>query len=146
MPLNPPDRLRLLDVALEVLEHDQGPASDGAAYERRIALSLLRLVRRELAMVDALLADERLRLVSLLGNDADVTVLNAALCDRIRHRELNINDRSLLRTLRLTTLAKLAIDNPRYSGYRRAVGAQAQPEVRDRRPADTDTHGDDHPG
>lgn len=122
MPLNPPARLQLFDIALEVLERGPMPSTgDAAAYEMRIALSLLRLVRRELALGDELLEDERSRLTGLLGGSGDVAVLNDALCERIRHRDLRIADPDLRRHLRLTTLAKLAIDNPRYPAYRRAA-------------------------
>ncbi len=122
MPLNPPDRLQLLDKVLEILEREPAtPAGDGSAYETRIALSLLRLIRRELATSEQLLEEERLRLVKLLDEAGDVAALNHMLCERIRSGRLDIGGPALLRHLRLTTLAKLAIDNPRYSACRRAL-------------------------
>lgn len=128
MPVNPPDKLRLLDAVLGVLEHDGGsPQDGGSGYEARIALSLLRLVRREVEAGDGLLREERRSLAALLGTDADVATLNAALCGRIRRREIDVADPGLLRHLRRTALAKLAIDNPRYSAYRRATGGPRQP-------------------
>lgn len=117
MPLNPPDSLRLMDISLAVLESSAGPG-----YEQRIALSLLRLVRRELELGSQLLAGERARLAALLGEEGDGDTLNTLLCERIRQRRLATTDTALLRHLRLTTLAKLAIDNPRYSAYLRARG------------------------
>ncbi|MBW7930316.1 MAG: protein kinase [Gammaproteobacteria bacterium] len=123
MPLNPPHRLQLLDIALEVLEAGTGRAADaGSGYELRIALSLLRLVRRELELGDRLLVEEGRRLAALLGEAGDAETLNTLLCERIRQRRLATTDAGLLRHLRLTTLAKLAIDNPRYSACLRAGG------------------------
>lgn len=130
MPLNPPARLQLLDIALEVLEREPAAREgDTAAYEARIALSLLRLIRRELERGDTLLDDERQRLAALLGAPGDVAALNDALCARIRRGDWSLADPGLLHHLRLTTLAKLAIDNPRYSAFRRA--RQADPQCLD---------------
>jgi len=65
MPLNPPDRLQLLDIVLEVLEAPPGmQPGAGMSYDARIALSLLRLIRRELELGDRLAADE----TKLLGD------------------------------------------------------------------------------
>ncbi len=119
MPLNPPDRLRLLDAILGVLEGERDAAT--AAYETRIALSLLRLVRREVEHGETLLAGERTRLAAMLGEDGDAAALNAQLCERIRSQAIAVDDPALLQHLRKTVLAKLAIDNPRYSAYLRAT-------------------------
>lgn len=121
MPVNPPDRLQLLDAVLGTLESDPQAASGVAAYEARIAISLLRILRRELEAGDALLAGERARLTTLVGQDGDASALNARLCELIRRRQIDIADERLLSHLRTTVLAKLAIDNPRYSAYRRAT-------------------------
>lgn len=130
MPTNPPARLQLFDIALEVLEREPGAREgDTAAYEARIALSLLRLIRRELELGDRLLEGERLRLVALLGASGDAAALNGALCQRIRRGGWDLADPGLLHHLRRTTLAKLAIDNPRYSAFRRA--RQADPHSLD---------------
>lgn len=125
MPLNPPDRLQLLDIVLEVLEAPPGmQPGAGMSYDARIALSLLRLIRRELELGDRLAADEHARLAALLDEAGATPALNAALCGRLRQRRLDRADPALLRHLRLTTLAKLAIDNPRYSAYQRACARQ----------------------
>jgi hypothetical protein len=122
MPINPPDKLRLLDALLEVLDVAQQHGADAAkSYEARIALSLLRLVRREIELADELLSEEQARLVTLLGVGGSVTALNATLCERIHRRQIDIGEPRLLHHLRRTTLAKLSIDNPRYSAYLRAV-------------------------
>ena len=122
MPVNPPDKLRLLDVVLDVLDMAQQPEIDTAkTYETRIALNLLRLVRREIELTDALHSQEQSQLVTLLRTDGNVMVLNTMLCERIRSRQIDISEPGLLRHLRATTLAKLSIDNPRYSAYLRAV-------------------------
>jgi hypothetical protein len=125
MPVNPPDKLRLLDAAIEALQRVEKPAADAPpAYETRIALSLLRTIRREIALADELTGVEHSALVSLLGKDGDVTALNDLLCERIRRRELDSDDPRLVHHLRRITLAKLAIDNPGYSAYLRAQRSQ----------------------
>ena len=127
MPVNPPDKLRILDVLLDVLERVQPAVPDAThAYEKRVALNLLRTVRREIAVADNLLDEECSRLAALLAEEGGVTVLNIALCERIRHRQIDTGEPGLLRHLRRTTLAKLAIDNPRYSAYLRAVGPEGK--------------------
>ncbi|MCE7903755.1 MAG: hypothetical protein DYH20_14240 [Gammaproteobacteria bacterium PRO9] len=132
MPLNPPSRLQLFDIALEVLEREPDQEAGGAAaYEARIALSLLRLIRRELALGDAFLEEEHRRLAALLGTPGDLAALNDALCGQLRRGERDIADPRLLQHLRITTLAKLAIDNPRYSACRRAEARQPRPHCLD---------------
>ena len=47
--------------------------------------------------------------------------LNRELCARISSGELTLETEGLREHLWVTTLAKLAIDQPKYSGYRRAL-------------------------
>ncbi len=123
MPVNPPDRLRLLDAVIEVLGQDSSAGGEAmSAYKSRIALSLLAILRRELALAEGLAAEECARLTALLGCEGDAAALSVALCERIRSRRLDIAAPALLAHLRQTTLGKLAIDNPRYSAYLRATG------------------------
>jgi hypothetical protein len=71
-----------------------------------------------------------LRLVALLGHDADLGTLNEALCAKIAAGTIEGNDPRLLNHLRLTALGKLAIDNPGYWSYRRAAARVGfNPEV-----------------
>ncbi len=129
MPVNPPDRLRLLDAIIEVLGQDRSAAAEPMdSYKARIALSLLAILRRELALAGGLADEERTRLTALLGCEGDAAALSVALCARIRSRTLDIGAPALLAHLRQTTLGKLAIDNPRYSAYLRATGASPSRE------------------
>jgi hypothetical protein len=124
MPLNPPDRLRLLDAVIGVIAGEgTAPAADTADYDRRIAVALLRIVRREIDAAEFLCREEQARLAALLGAEADLVSLNARLCELIRSRGIGLETPALLDHLRRTTLAKLSIDNPRYPAYQRALGA-----------------------
>ena len=66
-------------------------------------------------------AAERERLSALLGGEAPLEVQNRALCRAIRAGEITLDTPGLREHLRATTLAKLAVDQPSYSGYRRAI-------------------------
>ena len=55
------------------------------------------------------------------GSDGPLEAQNRELCRAIRAGEIVLDAPGLLEHLRATTLAKLAVDQPRYSGYRRAL-------------------------
>jgi hypothetical protein len=57
----------------------------------------------------------------MLGHDGSLDELNRELCARIRSGEIGLGTPGLGEHLRQTTLAKLAVDQPKYSGYLRAL-------------------------
>jgi len=93
---------------------------DRAAYDARIAASLLKTVQRQLARSTEDTAAERARLQQLLGrDDIDMEELNRALFEQITTGSIAWDDTRLLDHLWAVTLDKLAVDQPGYSTYLR---------------------------
>lgn len=104
------------------LREEVGPRLDGAdAFYLKVAANLLAAVRRELEQGPAADEAEAGRLRALTGGEGTLDDLNRALCAAIRDGGIAADDPALLRHLRATAMAKLAVDNPRYATYRRAV-------------------------
>ena len=70
-------------------------------------------------------ADEQGRLIELLGQDGTLDELNRELCARIRSGDLDRSSPRLIAHLRTTTLDKLAVDQPKYSGVRQAEAEES---------------------
>lgn len=119
-----PEAAELVAVVREFIERRAMPALEGhAAFHARVAANALAIVERQLVLGPEHEAAERARLHALLGEDDErsLDALNRELCRRIRSGEIGAHTPGLLAHLRETTLAKLAVDQPRYSGYRRAL-------------------------
>lgn len=91
------------------------------AYDARVAANMLDIVRRQLALAPAQDAAEADRLRALLGDDGDLETLNRRLTERIARGEWSLATPGLADHLRRTAIAKLAIDQPGYESYRRAI-------------------------
>jgi len=96
-----------------------------AAYERRVAVNVLKILEREAALGGSFTLQEQQRLSAYLGFDAALVDLNAALCDRIAQGREGARWDELIALLGFITLGKLAIDNPAFAAYRRIID---QPE------------------
>lgn len=88
-------------------------------FELRVSIAALQLVQRSLQRETASDAAERERLAVLLGYNGELLAQNQRLADRIRTGELNLA--TVADHLRATTLEKLAIDQPSYVAYQRAM-------------------------
>lgn len=118
---NRPTAAELIAAVRVFLEADAMPRLEGrAAFHARVAANALAIVERELAEAPAGGAAEHARLRALLGEDGPLDALDRALCGRIRAGTLAPDTPALRAHLWETTLAKVAIDQPRYSAYRRA--------------------------
>lgn len=104
----------LRDVAMKQLEGH-------AAFHARVAANALAIVKRELELGPDQFAAEQKRLESLLGQSGDLETLNRELCRRIRERAVDPDTPGLIDHLWATTLEKVAIDQPSYSGYKKAL-------------------------
>ena len=131
MAANRPTKQDLVEAVREFLEKRIQPALEGeSGFHTRIAINILKIIERELEKGPGLDAEEHERLRRLLGRDAGLAELNSELCQRIRSGAIDIADEDLIRHLRQTTLGKLSIDNPEYSGYKRAL-EEAGPGARE---------------
>src|SRR5262245_45490784 len=117
-----PSAAQLVAAVRDFLEKVAQPELRGhSAFHARVAANALAIVERELALGAEQDAAERERLRALLGRDGALEAQNRELCRAIRSGEITVDTTGLLEHLRATTLAKLAVDQPSYSGYRRAL-------------------------
>ena len=124
-----PEIGELVAAVREFLERRALPELEGhTAFHARVAANALAIVERHLLLGPEAEAAELQRLRALLGRDGSLADLNRELCARIRSGAMGLATPGLTEHLRATTLAKLAVDQPRYAGYLRALGAP------DRRP------------
>jgi hypothetical protein len=135
-----PTLRELLDAAEDYLRTDLRPQLEGsAAFKVLVVANVLGIVKRELDGHQSFNAEEAERLRSLLDADpaTGLRELNSELCRRIRAGELAIDSEDLIDHLVRTTLAKGAIDNPRYAGHLRV--ARRWPEKTPAEPVPFDT-------
>jgi hypothetical protein len=117
-----PDPQALLGAVRDFLQDDAIPQLEGRAkLHARVAANAIALVQRQLELAPHSDAAELARLRALLGRDGSLAELNAELARRIREGELESDDAALLDHLWAVSLEKLAVDNPGYSGYLRAL-------------------------
>lgn len=108
------------NVAMEQLEGH-------AQFHARVAANALAIVKRELELGSGQAHAELERLQNLLEQDGELDALNRELCRRIRDHELDLDDERLVAHLWRSTLDKVAVDQPHYSGYRRAIEDEDSP-------------------
>ncbi len=120
-----PSSRELVTAVREFIENVAMPGLEGhAAFHARVAANALGIVERELEIAPEANAAEQERLKALLGKDGSLDELNRALCAAIRDGSVTLETEGLAGHLWETTLAKLAIDQPRYAAYRRALAAE----------------------
>ena len=83
-------------------------------------------MRRQIELAPAADQAEQRRLESLLGHSGPLADLNAELCRRIADGEVGLNTPGVREHLWETTLAKLAVDQPNYWGYRAALAERGE--------------------
>jgi hypothetical protein len=119
-----PDPQALLGAVRDFLQNDALPQLEGRAkLHARVAANVVALVQRQLEFAPRSDAAELARLRALLARDGSLVELNAELARRIRQAELEPDDAALLDHLWAASLEKLAVDNPGYSGYLRALAS-----------------------
>lgn len=116
---------QLLEAVAAFLRGQVVPSTRGPlAFHARVAANALDIARREIALVPDAEARERALLVALLGADAprDAAQLNRLLCERIDADAMDLRTPGLANALWRVTLDKLAVDQPGYDTYQRAIG------------------------
>jgi hypothetical protein len=91
------------------------------AFQARVAAGALELARRQIELGSAGDQAEQARLSALLGADGSLAELNAELARRLADGAVDLSTPGVQEHLWATTLAKLAVDQPNYSGYRAAL-------------------------
>ncbi|MGH7022993.1 MAG: DUF6285 domain-containing protein [Caulobacteraceae bacterium] len=115
----------ILAAVARFLRETVAPATSGhVSFNARVAANALEMSRRQL--LDGSGEEERARLAALLGRDGELAELNAELCRKIADGALTLATPGLADHLWDTTLAKLAVDQPTYWGYRAALRARAE--------------------
>lgn len=115
----------ILAAIARFLRETVAPATTGhVSFNVRVAANALEMMRRQILDISA--DEERARLVQLLGHDGPLADLNAELCRRIAAGELGLETPGFTEHLWATTLAKLAVDQPNYWGYRAALAERAE--------------------
>lgn len=125
MTTDRPSVPELVEAVREFLETEVQPSLEGSvAFHTRVAVNVLKIVERELAQGPVLAAEEKARLQNLLGHEGELDELANELIEAIRAGSMDVATPGLTEHLRSTVMAKLAIDNPRYESYRRALREQ----------------------
>lgn len=86
-----------------------------------VARNSLQIIKREINLINNFEEKENIRLENLLKKKGNTRELNKILCERIKTRQIDRKDAELKEHLIKTTMAKLAIDQPNYSGYLKAL-------------------------
>ena len=118
-----PTPLELIKAVADFLRADIVPVIAGhTAFKLRVSLNALDLVARQLAQEHGSDASESGRLSKLLGMQGSLRELNAALAAQIADGEADLQTPAIAEHLWLTTMDKLAVDQPNYASYRRELG------------------------
>jgi hypothetical protein len=117
-----PNAAAVLDIAIAHLRDDVlGKLEGRDRFDMRVTIGALQLVSRELTLAPATDAAEQGRLEALLGRSGSLEELNRELCARVAGGAMDLATPGLSEHLHATALAKLAVDQPSYSSYRRAT-------------------------
>lgn len=117
-----PDAAELIDAVRGFLASIESRLSGREAFHAKVAGNVLAIVERELRQQPERI--ERAALGELLGHDGDVASLRSELCAGLREGQFDSETPGLVDALMAATLAKLAVDNPRFSTFRRLTEAR----------------------
>lgn len=90
------------------------------AFHAKVAQNALAIVAREMAQAPQ--ARERALLAGVMSGDGDLDALRARLCADLRAGAKGVETPGLVDALLSVALAKCAVDNPRYSTFKRLQG------------------------
>lgn len=115
---NPPSKEELIISIIDYIENDVISELKGQKrFHAHVAKNSLNIILRQLRLEKKNNSKEKKRLKEILKIDGDLIELNKILCEKINNDEINIKDNNLIDHLYKTTMEKLSIDQPNYSGY-----------------------------
>jgi hypothetical protein len=119
--MDQPSALELVTAVKEFIEKHAMPQLTGhTAFHARVAANALGIVARELEFGPKANTEEQRRLETLLGIKGSLDELNRELCRRIRSGDIGMMTPGLGDHMRTTTVDKVGIDQPTYSGFKAA--------------------------
>jgi hypothetical protein len=117
--MDQPSMLELVKAVQNFIETKAMPELKGhTVFHARVAANALGVVARELELGPKAAEMEKSQLAALLGHDGALEDLNRELCEQIRSGKIDIESDALRQHLELTTLDKVGIDQPNYSGLK----------------------------
>lgn len=96
------------------------------AFQTRVAMNALEMMRRQLELVAEAETEELERLTAILGHAGALAELNAEFAGKIATGEFDLSMPGIADHLWATTLAKLAVDQPSYAAYRAALAERGE--------------------
>ena len=115
---NPPSKEELIISIINFLENDIISELKGQKrFHAHVAKNSLNIVLRQLRLEEENNSNEKKRLKEILKIEGNLKDLNQILCEKINNEEIDINNDELIDHLYKTTMEKLSIDQPNYSGY-----------------------------
>ncbi|MEQ9519891.1 MAG: DUF6285 domain-containing protein [Parvibaculum sp.] len=116
-----PTANEIISVVSEFLREQILPELEGRKkFHALVAANALDIVVRELDKAPTDNSAEHKRLTTLLGSDGTLEDLNKELSDALRSGRLTLETEGLKEHLWTTTLAKLSVDQPKYSAFKKA--------------------------
>ncbi len=118
-----PSSSMLLQAVRDFIDEKAMPQLSGhTGFHARVARNVLDILLREQKLSPAFQKAEQKRLETLLGlgETGTLEILNQVLCQKIAAGEMNLSTPGLKTHLIKLTMGKLAIDQPRYVGYKKA--------------------------
>lgn len=120
--MDKPTLAEIVIAAREFLENKAMPELTGrTAFHARVAANALAIAEREITIGPAAAEQEQARLELLLQRRGSLDELNRDLCGRIAAGQMTLQTPGLAEHLRLTTIDKVRIDQPNYSGLKTAL-------------------------
>jgi hypothetical protein len=124
-----PNPSEIIAAVARFLKEEVAPGTTGRlSFNARVAANALEMMARQLDTAPVAEAEELTSLKAILGQDGDLFALNAELSRRLAAGEADLSTPGLADHLWKTTLAKLAVDQPTYWGYRAALAERPQAE------------------
>ena len=115
---NPPSKEELLVSIINYIEKDVISELKGEKrFNAHVDKNSLNIILRQLKLEEKNNSLEEKRLKEILKIENDLEEMNKILCNKINNNEIDINDNNLIDHLYKTTMEKLSIDQPNYSGY-----------------------------